>query len=196
MTLINPGLMTLINDTWQSFRQMLANSYNDLTVLSIAANGKDMSFSSDTGMAECLVIARKNDGAGFKSAPTPYVHFTSLRRRPQGFADASAIAKYIVDAGDIRGIEDGPYGGTPLEVGDDIVGEMLSAPQTYDGKNWGAVRLMDYSLVQFAYALAQCKLWLPGNLTAPEFSVNSLREFGNLGFHHLDITGLPAVGPP
>ena len=38
---------------------MLGGEYTDLTVLSIAANGKDMSFSSDTGMAECLVIARK-----------------------------------------------------------------------------------------------------------------------------------------
>ena len=45
--------------SWQGFRQMLAQGYTDLTVLSIAANGKDMSFSSDTGMAECLVIVRK-----------------------------------------------------------------------------------------------------------------------------------------
>ena len=35
--------------SWQGFRQMLAQGYTDLTVLSIAANGKDMSFSSDTG---------------------------------------------------------------------------------------------------------------------------------------------------
>ena len=45
--------------SWQGFRRMLGGEYTDLTVLSIAANGKDMSFSSDTGMAECLVIARK-----------------------------------------------------------------------------------------------------------------------------------------
>ena len=45
--------------SWQRFRELLATDYTDLTVLSIAANGRDMSFSSDTGMAECLVIARK-----------------------------------------------------------------------------------------------------------------------------------------
>ena len=45
--------------SWQKFRQMLATDYTDLAVFSIAANGRDMSFSSDTGMAECLVIARK-----------------------------------------------------------------------------------------------------------------------------------------
>ena len=45
--------------SWKGFRELLGGAYTDLNVLSIAANGKDMSFSSDTGMAECLVIARK-----------------------------------------------------------------------------------------------------------------------------------------
>ena len=40
---------------------MVASQYTDLTVLSIAANGNEMSFSSDTGMAENLVIARKRE---------------------------------------------------------------------------------------------------------------------------------------
>ena len=34
--------------SWEKFRQMLAGGYTDLEVLSIAANGRDMSFSSDT----------------------------------------------------------------------------------------------------------------------------------------------------
>ena len=45
--------------SWRAFRQMLARDFTDLMVLSIAANGRDMSFSSDTGMAECLVLAPK-----------------------------------------------------------------------------------------------------------------------------------------
>ena len=45
--------------SWRAFRQMMAQDFTDLMVLSIAANGRDMSFSSDTGMAECLVLARK-----------------------------------------------------------------------------------------------------------------------------------------
>ena len=45
--------------SWKGFREMLGKGYTDLQVLSIAANGGDMSFSSDTGMAECLVIARR-----------------------------------------------------------------------------------------------------------------------------------------
>ena len=49
--------------SWQGFRELLATDYTDLTVLSLAANGREMSFSSDTGMAECLVIARKRGKA-------------------------------------------------------------------------------------------------------------------------------------
>ena len=109
--------------SWQGFRKMLADDYTDLTVLSIAANGKEMSFSSDTGMAECLVVARKNVGANDHS-PLPRGRFISLRRRPQGFAPAAAIAGSIISTDAIRGIGDGPYGGTSLSIGNGSIGEI------------------------------------------------------------------------
>ena len=70
--------------SWQGFRRMLAGNYADLEVLSIAANGKDMSFSSDTGMAECLVVATKRGAGGVDQR----IRFTSLAHRPRGFAEA------------------------------------------------------------------------------------------------------------
>ena len=123
-----------------------------------------MSFSSDTGMAECLIIARKNVGANNYS-PLHRVHFTSLLNRPGGFAQAAAVANGVITADDIRAIDDGPYGGTQLTVGDDLAGEMLTARQSDDGESWSSVRLQDYSLAQTAYALSQSKLWLPGEPT-------------------------------
>ena len=60
--------------SWRRFREMLACDYTDLSVLSIASAGEsEMSFSSDTGMAECLVIARRREGA---NAPDS---FTALK---------------------------------------------------------------------------------------------------------------------
>ena len=177
--------------SWQGFRQMLEAQYTDITVLSIAANGKDMSFSSDTGMAECLVIARKSD----IGIANERVHFTSLRRRPQGFAESSAIAKNIVDCDDIREIEAGPYGGTYLTVGNDMAGEMLASPQSGNGENWGSVRLNDYSLAQTAYALSDGRLWLPGEPAALELQTQSLGNVGKLGIYHLDISGPPPRAP-
>ena len=75
---------------WQSFRKMLGVHYTGLTVLSIAAADDDaLSFSSDTGMAECLVIARKLKQ---DDAPTGKANFTSLGHRPKGIAHASSLA--------------------------------------------------------------------------------------------------------
>ena len=177
---------------WRGFRQMLKSGYSDLTVLSIAANGKDMSFSSDTGMAECLVIARKLP-TGVSSHDRAY--FTSLRHRPHGFAEARVISGSITSYDSIRAIDDGPYGGTSLMVGDDVVGEMLSSPLIDDAGNWGGLRLMDYSLAQTAYELSQSRIWLPGCPSALEMKTALLGDVGKLGTYDLDITGPPPRGP-
>ena len=179
--------------SWQGFRQMLATGYEDMTVLSIAANDKDMSFSSDTGMAECLVVAHKRKPEEPRS---DRVNFTSLKRRPQGFAHASTITKTVDGGSYVRHIGDGPYGGTPLMVGAELAGQMLTAACTSDGEVWGSVRLSDYSLAQTAYALSNSQLWLPGNPDSIETGLVPLSAIGKLGFHHLDITGLPSKGPP
>ena len=175
--------------SWYGFRELLAKDYTDLTVLSIAADGKDMSFSSDTGMAECLVIARKCK-AGIP--PGKRARFASLRRRPAGVAPAKAIAGNITDAGYVRELEDGPYGGTRLTIGDELEGETLNAPVS---ESWGSVRLSDYSLAQTAYALSDSRLWLPGNPAATELKTAALGAVGALGLVHRDITGPPPRGP-
>ena len=177
---------------WSGFRQMLESGYSNLTILSIAANGKDMSFSSDTGMAECLAVARKLPA---DTSTQDRAHFTSLRRRPQGFAQASALAKSIADSDSIRRIDDGPYGGTSLMVGDEMAGEVLSSPLDDGGANWGSVRLLDYSVAQCAYALSQSNLWLPGSPSALELKTALLGDVGELGTYHLDIIGRPPRGP-
>ena len=177
-------------------------------MLSLAANGREMSFSSDTGMAECLVVARKREkktlsplveeGWGEGEAPAQRATFVSLRRRPQGFAHASAIAKGITGCDAVRRIEDGPYDGTPLMIGDGPggkVGNLLTVPNNGDGGNWGAVRLLDYALAQTAYALSHSRLWLPAQPAALGLKTAPLGEIGKLGLVHRDITGPAPRGP-
>ena len=172
--------------SWQDFREMLSWGYTDVTVLSIAANGRDMSFSSDTGMAECLVVARR-----LKQDETPHgrAHFTSLTHRAQGFAHASSLAGKLLASDEVRQIEDGPYGGTPLVVGEELAGETISAPLNAGGEGWGAVRLADYSLAQTAYALSQSRLWLPGMASSVELNVAALSLVGKRGRYHINIAG-------
>ena len=108
--------------SWQMFRQMLETEYAGLDVLSISTGDNDeLSFSADTGMAECLVIARKKTKKDKGS--TTRVHFSSLRRRPQGFAPATPIAQQITGSDPVRQVEDGPAGGTEIVVGDDSTGK-------------------------------------------------------------------------
>ncbi len=179
--------------SWQRFRQMLAADYTDLTVLTIAAaDNDDLSFSADTGLAECLVIARKLKR---REQPSPRRHFTSLTRRPQGFAHASALAGNVASANGVRQVEDGPYGGTPLTVGAELAGQMMTVPNDTASTVWGAVRLADYALAQTAHALFHSRLWLPGRPTALDLNMALLGSVGKLGLVDRDITGPAPRGP-
>ena len=178
--------------SWRKFRRMVESDYNGVAVFSIAANGSQMSFSSDTGMAECLVVARRRK---------PYerrdyqAHFASLQHRPQGFGQPSALASTIMHSGDVRRIENGPYGGTRLRVGGESAGEIMAVPYRTRGRNWGAVRLSDHSLAQTAYALSRGRLSLPGNPSSVALRTTLLGRAGKLGLVHRDITGPAPRGP-
>ena len=185
-------LSAAVGLSWQNFREVLAKNYTDISVLSIAANGKEMSFSSDTGMAECLVVARKL-GKGEASAAVK--EFTSFTHRPQKFEHAAAIASVIASTESIRNIKDGPYGGARLMVGEEWTGEMLTAPHDSNGGTWAAVRLSDSSIAQTAYALANSRLWLPGARKALQLKTAALGAVGRLGLVHRDITGPTPRGP-
>ena len=184
-------LSATVGLSWQGFREMIAHHYTGPTVLTIAAaDNDDISFSADTGMAECLVIARK-----LKSDETPQDggSFTSLRRRPQGFPHASSLAGNLLEGSLVRRIEDGPYGGTPLMVGDGLAGETITSPLEPGGESWGAVRLSDHSLAQTAYTLSNSKLWLPGMPSSVELKITTLNSVGRRGWHDINIAG--SAGP-
>ena len=178
--------------SWAKFRKLIATQYTDITVVSISANGKDMSFSSDTGIAECLLIAR-----GIRTDETPEfrANFVSLSERPTGFTAASEIAKAILNATGIRCLEDGPYGGTIIKCGDASVGEVLNAPLGEYEIGWGAARISDASLAQVAHALSTGKLWLPGQGYAIEIPVAHLNEVGKRGLDSQLLISAAHKGP-
>lgn len=177
-------LSVAAGESWKGVRRLFAAEYTDLTVLSIAATGSRMSFSSDTGMAECLVVAKKRTAEG---EPGRRAVFLSLRGRPRGFAEAAAIASGAVRLGAGRRIEDGPYGGAQLTIGEDRIGEALNASRG-GGKGWSAVRLQDASVAETAYALTDSSLWLPGETAAP-LPTTLLRNLGQRGWHHRNFIG-------
>lgn len=178
--------------SWTRFREMLSRAYTDIIVVSIAATKKEMSFSSETNIAELLIIARR---LLVDEKPSTRAQFISLTGRPQGFAHARTMAQSIIGQDSVRQIGDGPYGGSTISIGRDISGEMIASELSTSGGVWGGVRVRDYSLAQTAYALSCSRLWLPGRESATELKITALEKVGTLGLYDLDITGRPPQGP-
>ena len=185
-------LVAAAGQSWDKFRRMLAENYAEISVISIAAaNFDSISFSADTGLGECLIVARKRAPNERKAQRA---QFTSLRQRPQDIAQASIVANAILDNPDVRRIEGGPYGGEPLSLGTEKIGETLDMPQTGNGK-LSAVRLYDAAVAQTAHSLTQSKLWLPAQPQPLELKMAQLGSVGKLGYVHRDITGPLPRGP-
>ena len=179
--------------SWEKLRRMLAQGYNDITVVSLAANSRDkggMAFSADTGMGECLIIARKRRPG---EEPDGRARFVSLNRRPLNFVDAHSIAQAIQSVTEPRGLEDGPYGGTAFAVGGKQTGTTLDAPIGKNGEEWGAVRLADCAVAQTAYSLSQGNLWLPGQAQSIPLPIAPLGEVGRIGLNDTNIAGTNAA---
>ncbi len=188
-------LFTAVNgSSWAKFRRMIAENYADVTIVSIAANGPDMSLSSDTGVAECMVIGRKL-AKGEK--PDGRAKFVSLRRRPLGFAEAREIANFIIASDELRRLEDGPYGGMVIHCGDGVesYGEVLDGPLENHADGWGLGRLLDAEVAQVAYALTSGRLWLPAQPQARDLPIAPLDRVGQRGLDSQLIISSAHRGP-
>lgn len=188
LALVMP-LSLMLGQSWEDSRTLLARSYTDLILISIANAGSEgMSFSADTGIGECLLIARKC------KAKSKRATFIVLNERPAypllGSTAAREIQRLIASKG-LRRLEDGPLGGTPLYFGDDLIGHAIDAPLPESG-TWNVARIADLSLAQAAYQIAiEKRLWLPtmnkSDLVA--VPITTVHEIGTIGPIHRDING-------
>ena len=178
--------------SWTGFRELMKTSYTELTVLSIAANGKDMAFSSDTGIAECLIIGRKKTKS---EDPNDRAKFVSLRSRPVNFVEASEFSRSIQTDSSTRRLEDGPYGGFPISCGETPAGEILNAPTGDLDKGWGAARILDASVAQTAHLLSTGLLWLPAEPRAFKIPVAPLAQVGQRGLDSQMFISTAHKGP-
>ena len=171
--------LTAINGAaWAKFRELIGTQYADATIVSIASIGRDMAFSSDTGMAECLIVARKLKP---EEEPSMRAEFVSLTHRPGGFIESREFARGIAADAELNRLEDGPYGGVPIYCGEELVGEALDAPIDGYATGWGAARISDASLAQVAHSLSEGKLWLPAAAETHELPIARLSEVGQRG---------------
>lgn len=173
-------LTAIHGGSWTKMREMLASCYEDIRIVGIAGyKAIDSSWSADTKLAEVLVVARKSESSARGRAI-----FVTLRRRPANAMEATEVARAIkqVDRDSLKCLEDGPFGGSRLMVGDDVVGQALEAPVT--GAPWVCCPVLDASVVQVAHQLANGLLWLPRvrREDASSVSVLPVGQFAKVGW--------------
>jgi hypothetical protein len=122
----------------------------------------------------------------------------TLYRKPASNLEGAEIGRLVrslISSKAIRDLGDGPFGGTPILIGEEKVGEALTAP--LEAGPWPLCRINDHALAQVAYQLTNVgSIWLPGatspNLTS--VSVCCLRDLGEPGPYHLDVSSAAQSG--
>ena len=182
-------MTALQGSSWLKVRQLIARNYRDVTIITIAsAQQHDQSFSADTGMAEALIVCRESS-----NAPSGRGAFVSLRRRPRSEMEATEIARAIsalLQDSPLRTMEDGPFGGSSLFVGEEQLGEVVDAPLRGDTP-WSAVGIADSIAIQTAYQLVQGRVWLPQlrDQDTLHLPMATLQQVCQVGINHNNIVG-------
>ena len=149
-------LSALSGESWEETRRQWRERYRDLIAVTISeAGSRNKSFSSDTGIAECLIVATRD------AAPAPQDRgvFVILARRPASTHYGELIASTVQAAigNGIRRLDDGPLGTTPIMLGNEYCGHLIDCPLPDDGP-WPLVGIADVELAQVAYRLAHGRL--------------------------------------
>ena len=170
-------LTAIMGNSWHKVRQLWTEAYHDIIVLTVAdAVVGNCTFSADTGMAECLLVATKGT-----SKNTGRATFVCLKRCPNGELEAMEVAKQIHSLKDIRQIEKGINKGDSIYIGDEIIGHLISAPLTIDDRGWPVSRVKNMAVIQSAYQLANGSLQFPrqkGPISLPICSVSDISKIG------------------
>ena len=189
-------LSAISGGAWERARQEIRREFTDIIVVTIAASGNfQRSFSADTGIAECLVIARRN-----APADSPRALFAILESQPESAVASELIANMIngaIRSGEIRRLEDISLGGSSIRVGDTSAGQLIDCPLPASGP-WTMAGIDDVSLAQSAYHLARGRIALADSPQDdwPVVRVTNVGSIAGHGPYDLDIYQNTTTGSP
>ena len=184
---------------WEPVRVALAQEFHRLTVVTITApKAEQQAFSADTAMAECLIVAQQiADG----SSPSERRGlFVCLNERPTTSMMGALIAESIVDVefDSVAKLEQSTSGSTPLYVGTEYVGRMITSALPSGGA-WPVVGIADTRLAQCAHSLSLGQLQPVGEPSAPTLPI-PIALFRDIARrrapYHADIYWSGADGKP
>ncbi len=195
-------LSAISGSSWNAIRTRWREEYDDIIVVTVAGLGSyASSFSASTGMAECLLIARRVVADRDQSDPVPEKRgtFIMLDRQVRSAAEAELIAAEMTrlsEGKQIGRLEDAT-GATNLRVGEDLVGVVIDAVLPKSGP-WPLAGISDGDLAKTAYHLERGSLLQLGrpNAGPVELSVVPIGTFAERGPVHRDINGNNSDGTP
>lgn len=150
---------------WSKARESLSRHYRRIHVVSIAAAGNSTdSFSADTGMAECLVLAKKAKRR--QRDPSQHVRFANLERRPRTLLEAHESAKAIRKGAVMKG--------------------------TF--RDSGAAGIQDADIGKVLMTLRKGRLSLPRIKQSYALPMTEMKNVAKRGLYHMDIYGTAPRG--
>ena len=181
-------LSALSGASWEHIRWRWRDEYDSVIAVTIAGAGShEAAFSANTGMADCLVVARGRTERP-RSGEAPQALFAALNRFPASASEADMLAAQI-----IRASEEHPGAGEReerrrLTLGGTSYGLLWRAPLPATGP-WPLAGVTDVDLAQFAYALAGGSFMQVGrpNAALLPIPVRPIGEFAGRGPVHRDI---------
>ena len=148
-------LTSMAGPSWEGIRSLLRKEYSSVLVVTIAEKGShSRSFSADTGMAECLFVGKKTRLANTAERRAMFI---VLSGQPKDTLEGEQLAHAIsrmLEKERMRRLEDGPFGGTRILLGDTFQGEVLNCPLPAKGA-WQMVGIRDITLAQTAYQMTK-----------------------------------------
>ena len=177
-------LSAMSGKSWESARRHWRNEYQDIVVVTIAGEGDfDKSFSQDTGMGECLLIARRRlpqaSGVGKQSARGTFV---SLNRKPATLLEGELLANEILrlrEKGGLPALED-EASLARLAIGEADYGGIWTAAIPERGV-WPSVGVRDSDLAQTAMQLAQGRFVDPRSGQTTRLAIVPMERVARIG---------------
>lgn len=169
-------LTVLRSPTTRKLRDMWAIEYHNVIVITMAQTKvEDCTFSADTTIAECIVVATKGVGKN-----TGRGKFVCLTDKPNSSLESVEIANRINRSRETRRLEDAPNGGETISVGNTNNGLMLDCP-IKDGFPWIATRARSMALLQMANKLAIGKLHFPMSRDTLPIHICQVKDIARVG---------------
>ena len=181
-------LSALSGSSWDGIRARWREQYKDIIIVTVAGVGnEESSFSADTGMAECLFIARRSARSNREKRAT----FVILEQQVKSAAAGELLAaqvRRLLEGGQVRRLEDGDAI-TDLRLGGDAFGVVVDASIPETGP-WPLAGISDGELAKVAYHLERSTLLQIGqpNAEALDLPVAQMAKFAGRGPVHRDIT--------